>query len=196
MQHVHETRSPLYYDGSTGGLLGFLPMSTGNQVSVTFHSGMHKSSSYFAGSRYNMGYKEGEIAAASIFSSLSRDGDGKINEVIRIVSHSMGGAFAKGFAQALMDYILNHPNLTNGASLVEYDFAPYQPEDQEAVKGVDTYQYSHHYDGIAYDRKIKGAQYNISYDKDKGHSISDFISYISQLPEGEYEVVNGQIVRK
>ena len=45
-------------------------------------------------------------------------------EVIRIVSHSMGGAYAKGYAQALMEYILEHPDLTNGASLVEYDFAP------------------------------------------------------------------------
>ena len=39
----------------------------------------------------------------------------------------MGGAYAKGFLQALVEYIKNHPRECNGISLSEYDFAPYQP---------------------------------------------------------------------
>lgn len=30
----------------------------------------------------------------------------------------------------------------------------------------------------------------------KGHTISDFLGYISQLPEGHYEVINGNIVKR
>ena len=112
----------------------------GNQVSLNFHTEKHRNSSLLSMSRYNMGYKEGERTAITIFSALSRNGDGIINEVIRIISHSMGGAFAKGYAQALMDYIFEHPDLTNGASIVEYDFAPFEPWSQRAVEGVDTYQ--------------------------------------------------------
>ena len=95
-----------------------------------------------------------------------------------------------------IDYILEHPTSTNGVSLVEYDFAPFQPKDQKAVNGVDTYQYSHHFDKIAHDGRIKGAHYNTSYDVSKGHNIFDFFSYINQLPERQYEMIDGQIVRK
>ena len=42
---------------------------------------------------------------------------------------------------------------------------------------------------------IEGAHYN-TYDPNKGHTISDFLGYISQLPEGHYEVINGNIVKR
>ena len=171
-------------------------MTLGNQVSLNFHTEKHRNSSLLSMSRYNMGYKEGELAAVTIFSSLSRNGDGIINEVIRIVSHSMGGAFAKGYAQALMDYIFEHPDLTNGASIVEYDFAPYEPWSQRAVEGVDTYQYSHIHDKIAGNKKIEGANYmKTSNDEEQRHRIKYFWQYVNQLPEGRYRVVNGQIVK-
>ena len=31
---------------------------------------------------------------------------------------------------------------------------------------------------------------------ERNHSISDFSGYISQLPEGHYEVINGKIVKR
>ena len=43
---------------------------------------------------------------------------------------------------------------------------------------------------------IIGAHFKTSYDPNKGHSISDFSGYISQLPEGHYEVINGKIVKR
>jgi len=51
-------------------------------------------------------------------------------------------------------------------------------------------------DGIAHDRMISGAHFKTSYDPNKGHSVSDFLGYISQLPEGHYEVINGKIVKR
>lgn len=112
----------------------------------------------------------------------------------------MGGAYGKGYAQALMKYksifsYLNDDNL-NGLSISEYDFAPFQPTMQKAVKGVDTYQYSHKYDIIAKDNKMPGAHYmKTSNGEDKGHSIEDFINYIKSLPEGKYQIENGEITR-
>ena len=49
---------------------------------------------------------------------------------------------------------------------------------------------------LIYDGIIEGAHYRTSNDRNRGHSISDFVSYISQLPEGNYIVINGQIVKK
>ena len=147
--------------------------------------------------RYSVGHQAGKNAAASIFSSLSKDNKGKITEVIRIVSHSMGGAYAKGYAQALMEYILEHPDLTNGASLVEYDFAPFQPTLQKAVDGVETYQYSHKNDFWAGNEKMPDAYFmKTSDEEDKGHSIADFIKYIYSLPMGNYKVENGQFLKE
>ena len=66
----------------------------------------------------------------------------------------------------------------------------------EESPDLHTFQYSHHYDRIAHDGIIEGAHYRTSNDRNRGHSISDFVSYISQLPEGNYIVINGQIVKK
>jgi hypothetical protein len=43
---------------------------------------------------------------------------------------------------------------------------------------------------------ISGAHFKTSYNPNKGHSVSDFFGYISQLPEGHYEVINGKIVKR
>lgn len=47
----------------------------------------------------------------------------------------MGGAYAKGFLKAVMEYIQKHPEECNGINLAEYDFAPYQPGSQTAIEG-------------------------------------------------------------
>ena len=61
------------------------------------------------------------------------------------------------------------------------------------VKIID--KYAHGFDKVAKDSPIKGAHYHTSYDENKGHSISSFYSYINQLPEGKYKVIDGQIVK-
>ena len=166
-----------YYDGSLGGPLGF-SMNMGSK------------------SRYDVGYISGLRDAKKIISQLARDANGNITESIKVISHSMGGAYAKGFLQALVEYIKNHPRECNGISLSEYDFAPYQPYSQKAVEGVDTYQYSHKNDDWAGNAAIKGAQQmETSDDDDKGHSITSFFDYINSLPPGNYKYVNGKFVR-
>lgn len=166
-----------YYDGSLGGPLGF-SMNMGSK------------------NRYDVGYISGLRDAKKIISQLARDANGNITESIKVISHSMGGAYAKGFLQALVEYIKNHPRECNGISLSEYDFAPYQPYSQKAVEGVDTYQYSHKNDDWAGNAAIKGAQQmETSDDDDKGHSITSFFDYINSLPPGNYKYVNGKFVR-
>lgn len=67
-----------YYDGSLGGPLGF-SMNMGSK------------------SRYDVGYISGLRDAKKIISQLARDANGNITESIKVISHSMGGAYAKGF---------------------------------------------------------------------------------------------------
>ena len=78
--------------------------------------------------RYDKGYQEGMKLNLNP------------NEPIYLVSHSLGGQYAKGMAQALIDrgMIVKH----------EYDFAPYQPEAQTPV--VPTTQYSHYDDKVVH----------------------------------------------
>jgi len=57
------------------------------------------SSSY----RYDVGYINGHDQAATIITSLIHSG-GVITESIKIVAHSMGAAYAKGFVQAIINY--------------------------------------------------------------------------------------------
>jgi RHS repeat-associated protein len=179
MSHFND-RNKLYYDGSLGGIFGISNMG-GNQITLNFSSTY--TSNLLAYTRYEAGYSTGKQSVTSILSSLQRNKDGAITEPIRIISHSMGGAYAKGLAQALMDYIQDNPKLTNGLRIVEYDFAPFQPNQQKSVDGVTTYQYSHKRDQIAGADKIQGAFYMHTSDKKgKDHSISSFLEYVNTLP--------------
>ncbi len=59
---------------------------------------------------------------------------------------------------------------------------------------METFQYSHIHDTYAGYNRISGAHYmKTKNDDSHGHSISSFLEYVSQLPEGKYEVENGQI---
>ena len=190
MNHFNDENA-LYYDGSLGGIFGLSTMQ-GNQITLNFLSSY--SSNLFAETRYNAGYGEGKNSVANLLNTLQRNKNGDITEPIRIISHSMGGAYAKGFVQALMDYVKVHASGNNGLKIFEYDFAPYQPEQQKAVNGVETFQYSHVNDLLAGNNKISGAHYmQTKNDENHRHSISSFLEYVSRLPEGKYEVEKGQI---
>lgn len=86
--------------------------------------------------RYNRGYEDGK--------NLNLNP----NEPVYLVSHSMGGVYAKGMAQALKDRGINVKH--------EYDFAPYQPDDRLNTAVAPTTQYSHSDDFIAGDRRMNG----------------------------------------
>ena len=108
----------------------------------------------------------------------------------------MGGAYGKGFLQAIMDYISKNPEIYSGLKISEYDFAPFQSYLQKSVKGVDTYQLSHLFDFVAWNLDIQGSTQIPTISKlNKGHSIDDFYEYIISLPEGKYRIDNGQFIK-
>ena len=166
----------MYFDGSLGGAFA-------------------ASSNLPPSNRYAMGYLQGYSISDYIIRNLKRDKNGNIIEPIRIISHSMGAAYAKGFGQALMNHIDSEG--INGISITEYDFAPFQPTLQRAVDGVETYQYSHNNDSWAGNEKMHGAHFmKTSDEEDKGHSIADYIDYIYSLPMGNYKIENGQFIKE
>jgi len=181
MAHFGDNK-PLYYDGSLGGVFGL-------SQQLVF-------SNYNSIIRYFAGYNRGKEEVENILSSLTRDENGNIVESIKLVTHSMGGSYGKGFVQAIMDYVSKNIELYSGLAISEYDFAPFQPLTQKSVEGVDTYQYSHLFDFVAGNFDVQGAtQMPTKSHINKGHSIHDFYEYIKTLPEGKYRIVNGEIVK-
>ena len=65
-QHFNENRASLYYDGSIGGPFGLSPTTIGNQISLNYHTEKLRPSSYYAGTRYEMGYESGKFAVKAI----------------------------------------------------------------------------------------------------------------------------------
>ena len=179
LEYFHETRSQaIYYDGSMGGVFNLL-----FNLSTPF--------------RDQTGYLDGKMQASNIIKKLAKDKNGNIIEKLRIVSHSMGGAYSKGFVRAIVEYVKRHPELCEGLSIDEYDFAPFEPTFQTSVNGVETFQYSHKNDNVAHNKRENG---NVHYmqtstSENAGHSIQDFIQYINSLPEGHYKFINGQFVK-
>jgi hypothetical protein len=139
----------------------------------------------------------GKRDAKKIIESLGRDKKGNITESIKIISHSMGGAYAKGYVQAILDYVKKR-NIHGVKIAFEADFAPFQPWDQKAVDDPNmgaTFQLSHNNDKVAGDENMPGAtKIGTKEDKNQTHSIFSFINQISKLPAGNYRVVGGQIV--
>lgn len=143
--------------------------------------------------RRGAGYNQGSDEAAAVIESLQRTG-GVIDESIKVITHSMGGAYGKGYIQAIMDYAKEH-----GIKIkvdFEADFAPFQTGQQKAVEGVKTLQYSHKDDSFAGNDPVSGeTQMDTSQDKNQEHNIVTIMDDVKNLPAGNYKVVNGKIVR-
>ncbi|TAM92957.1 MAG: hypothetical protein EPN39_21205 [Chitinophagaceae bacterium] len=141
---------------------------------------------------------EGRRYAEDILESLHKT-NGEIDESLKIVSHSMGGAYAKGYVNAILDYAKGH-NIAGVIVAFEADFAPFQPKKQKAVKDKNmgpTLQFSHSSDNVAGNDPMPGAdQMDTSKDTDQGHAIVSFTTDdILNLPAGSYKIINGKIVR-
>ncbi|PJB55079.1 MAG: hypothetical protein CO098_18255 [Bacteroidetes bacterium CG_4_9_14_3_um_filter_41_19] len=149
MQQFNDYKS-IYRDGSLGG---WAPMNLGifdDETNMTVTS------------RRNAGSVQGMKDAKPILDNL-KDG-----ETIKIVTHSMGAAFAKGYIDALKTYMKE--NNINAKIEIEVDFAPYQSDDygnsaygsrspyEEGKGSVPTSQYSHKDDGVAGDKQMRGAK--------------------------------------
>ena len=174
MEHLKD-KNIIYFDGAMGGMT--------NAINNTM-----------AKKRFGAGYYMGQKQASNIIGKVMKNRS--INEKIKIISHSMGGAYAKGFVTALTEYFEKNEI---DPSIIEFeaDFAPYQPKEQKAVKGIITYQFSHEEDNVAGNDKIPGAKYmNTSSDEKQDHSITTFFKQISKLPAGHYIMVNGKLTRQ
>ncbi|MDE6753512.1 MAG: hypothetical protein K2J82_02755 [Muribaculaceae bacterium] len=123
-------RRALFFDGAVGGINGIFS----NRRGISNHT---------AHGRYLAGKERGRKVAKSILGIL------KDNETIKFVSHSMGGAYTKGFIEEIINY--GNRNGVDVLSLIEWeiDLAPFQPGDQRAVNGVTTLSVQHYEDGVA-----------------------------------------------
>ena len=166
----------MYKDGAIGGMLSF-PMNMSSKLRKTF------------------GYSAGMQDAQFIIDRLARDEDGNITETIKVVTHSMGGAYGIGYVSAILEYAYSR-----GINLqVDFiaNFAPFQSGSLEALYGMPYLQYSHSSDPFAGSNPIRGAtMMDTSKDEKQGHSIFDFWNQIMNLPTGEYKIEKGRVVLK
>jgi RHS repeat-associated protein len=178
ISHFNENaKKSIYLDGSLGGLTGIF-----NNESLDYAS------------RYANGYVQGENSIAGIIKGLARSG-GVITESIKVITHSMGAAYGKGFVQAIVDYAKRHPKECVGLSISEYDFAAFEQNKQNAVMGVSTFQYDNNGDVVvggylgfilgSRHAKENGAESSDS-KPEGGHSVWYYINLISNLPQGTY----------
>ena len=149
----------IYYDGSSGG---------GANMAYNID---HKYREF-------KGYRQGVTDAAEIFKNLNT------NETIKIVTHSMGAAYAKGFIKGLQsidfEYSVSH-------ILLELDLAPYGSLKQSANPHVQTINISHPKDFFAGKSQMKNLNENIvthiNRPKESRFDAHRIISFVDDLSD-------------
>jgi hypothetical protein len=175
MKHLNDD-NPWYVDGSYGGVNSIFS----NKNPYT---------------RMQYGRKQAKLDAATILKMIT-DGNGNIKETIKIITHSMGTAYARGYIYELILFFIEN-DIPLSVIEFEADFAPYQGELLDAHNSFPIYQFSHRNDNIAGNNPMPGAiNMDTSADKEQGHSIDSFWEQIRNLPSGSYRVEDGQIVPK
>ena len=178
-----------YYDGSVGG-----ESSWASEPDKIFSGEPGSLSSAF---RSNAGYQEGEAQAAVIIEGLNRTG-GVITETIKIITHSMGAAYGKGFVRALKDYIKTLPTTLQKQIKITLvaDFDPYQADEITADPDIKTMQFKHanfwNIIGLGWlanedEKGLDKKDMTINSGKSTNHEISSFSNDISSLSEGTYK---------
>jgi hypothetical protein len=122
------------------------------------------------------------------------ENSGNIIETIKIITHSMGGAFGKGLVKALKEYIKeNHLEQQVRITLVA-DFDPYQAGDLMADPDIKTMQFIHKNNWnitgmgwLANDKEGGEVITPESNSSSSDHSIFSFLADINQLTEGTYK---------
>lgn len=171
-----------YYDGSVGG---WQPINVFNP------------SPGVASYRDMRGYKRGKKDAADIIASLERDKNGNIIETIKIITHSMGGAYGKGFVRALKEYIKTLPIEQQKQILITLvvDFDPYEGSSISADPNIKTEQFKHAGKGKLTEMGWLANEDEKGLDKQNihtntgtstAHTIFSFFNDISTLSEGKY----------
>lgn len=181
MKQLNDYKS-LYRDGSGGGKMGL------NDLAALFSDGRNSS-----------GYNQGTVDAETIIANLARDKtSGEIVETIKIVTHSMGGAYGKGYVRALKKYIRSLPEEQQAQIkiILVADFDPFFAESMEADPNIYTQQFNHKNGkgrkssdkfGWLGNQIQSGVDYYHEDKKESAHSISTFFNDISKLKEGSYK---------
>ena len=142
-----------YYDGGLGGIFG-------------------SKSNLSAGVRRRAGKRMAYKQAAEILGSLDE------GETIKIATHSMGGAYGKGFIQGLRKYAKKNDIDITDLIDFEVDLAPFQPGSQEAQEGIPTTVIAHEGDRVAGSNPVPGADNNVTRKgkkkSAKEHSVDSF----------------------
>jgi hypothetical protein len=183
-----DNHTPRYYDGSDGGW---------HPLRNIGGPGSPPNPARSAEGRSALGYGQGKIDAAEIIKNLERDKSGNVIETIKIVTHSMGGAYGKGFVKALKEYIATLPIEQQRQIKISMvaDFDPHQAGDITADADIKTTQYKHKGNknvlGMGWlanqDEKGLGKEdIKTNTGTSTDHSIFTFFNDISSLAEGTY----------
>uniref|UniRef100_UPI004049110D RHS repeat-associated core domain-containing protein n=1 Tax=Fulvivirga sp. TaxID=1931237 RepID=UPI004049110D len=184
MSRLRDTNA-IYRDGGIGGFFGF---STDNPLGVLYASGRRFS-----------GYHQGKRDAKQIIANLKRDqSTGEIIESIKIITHSMGGAYGKGYLRALKEYIKTLPPEQQRQIRITLvaDFDPFQAGSLLADPEIFTQQFVHKNgdgredsDGLGWlaNQKQEGVDEYYESNSEAAHSIFSFFDNITDLQEGTYE---------
>jgi RHS repeat-associated protein len=181
MKQLKDMHTPRYYDGSIGG---WNPIA-GNPFAAT------------ASGRIAIGYLKGKSEAESIIAHLERDKNQNIIETIKVISHSMGGAYSAGFVQGLKEYIKSLPIEQQKQIKITLvaDFDPFQAGDIVADADILTRQFKHDNIWNIFGMGWLANENEQGLDPDKittnsgtstDHSIYSFFNDISSLVEGTY----------
>lgn len=183
MRQLGDNKS-IYRDGAMGGWFGF---ASDNPIGVNMASGRDRD-----------GFGQGKRDAATIIANLARDKQGNIIESIKIITHSMGGAYGKGYVEALKKYISSLPKELQAQIKITLvaDFDPFQAGSLEADPDIFTQQFSHigkkgrqssdRMGWLANEVQSGVDQYYES-KTDSSHRIFTFFNDISKLKEGTYK---------
>lgn len=172
-------QNAMYRDGSMGGFNNTLWETNTSKINLS------------SANRINAGYEQGQKDASMIIANLARDKTtGEIVETIKIITHSMGGAYGKGYVKALKEYIKTLPKEQQRQVKITLvaDFDPFQAGSLNADPNVFTQQFTHlgGLFGLAEDRQ--GGLSDENYYESKGdHSIFTFLGNINDLQEGTYK---------
>lgn len=132
-----------------------------------FNSSVRQKEGLEAGKKYANKFTNGTIKLAE-------------GEKIRFVTHSMGAIYCKGFIEGLKSVLGD--NIIKSIEF-ELDIAPFQPQQQKAVKGVRTVVLQHKDDVFAGHKSMPGAEIRVVSHSHKNsilgpHSINSFINEI------------------
>ncbi len=172
--------NPLYRDG---GLVGGAPFNFNAHLNPWV--------------RYSKGYDRGSEDAAQIIEMI-KDENGNIVETIKVITHSMGGIYGKGYVRALKDYIKAKGLEKEALIELVVDFDPFQAGHYWSNADLNTYtmQFSNttegkrmHLTGRLANQMQKGVDFpfvNTGPGSTSSHSIFEFFNNISQLSPGIY----------